>query len=184
MPGMPSKRVPPAVWEPIAERIASEYGVSRQAMLFHGVARMFFVPRAKFWRALRALPEGYSLSAIADITGHHHSSLISAFDSANSNLPPSAIKIQQRIIPNLVGKIFGTLAVISLTAQRRANQRVWLCRCKNCGGEIDLNTQALLQHSECPTCKRAKYSHRIEQPQHHHRVRGANKEGVNGPCQE
>lgn len=177
MPGMPSKRVPNAVWEPIAERIAAEHRVTRQAMLFHGVARMFFVPRAKFWRELKGLPAGYSLSAIAAITGHHYSTLISALESANSSIAPAAINIPRKKVSNLVGKIFGTLAVIAITDQRRANQRVWRCKCAVCGTTSEMLTNGLLRGTECPTCKRTRHAHRIDQATLH-ATRRRNKEGL------
>jgi hypothetical protein len=172
MVGKMSARVPADVWEPIADRIAAEFLVTRNGMLYHGQARQFFVPRAKFWRELRDLPERYSLTAIASISGHHHTTVMSAFESENASTPLAEIKRPHRKTAALVGKIFGTLVVVAMTAARAANNtRIWLCHCAVCKNNCEKSTAALGHGSECPACKRTKYRHRVERPQLHHKAR-------------
>lgn len=173
MVGKMSPRVPRSVWLPIADRLAGEYGITRDAMLYiGGRARLFYYPRVKFWRELRAMPANYSLTAIAAISGHDHTCILHAMKARKDVSAPLA-EITPREKPGcFVGRIFQSLTVVSLTGKRTPNNaRIWLCHCAVCQKDCEISTAGLSLGSECPTCKRAAYSHRIEQRHLHHKVR-------------
>lgn len=144
--------VPEAVWRPIADAIAAEHGVTTLNLLYGDRHREEFIPRAKFWRALRAHPGKYSYTAIADITGHDHTSVIYGIRSPTADLDfkavraaaslRDALRFRRREIANLAGQRFGMLVVIQRNGSAGRQGRLWLCEC-DCGGKRNVTTRDL-----------------------------------------
>jgi hypothetical protein len=137
--------VPKTVWLPIAERIADEHGVTVHQLRFEVGGQQFYVPRFKFWKALRALPDQYSLAAIGDVTGSDHTSVLSGLRSRTGLKDYGALmarinrRKRPRTLRDLSGERFGMLTVES-AACRPPNRslkpgRWWKCMC-DCGCEV------------------------------------------------
>ena len=76
------------------------------------------------------------------------------------NLATSISKLEN--MGDLTGKRFGYLEVLHLSTKstREAGQRIWTCKCHNCGKEIDM-IQCSLQRNRSCGCVRKKIASRI-----------------------
>lgn len=142
--------IPAPVWRPLAEAIAAEHGMTAAQILKRSTRRESVVPRFNFWKALRALPAGYTLQAIGNLTGHGHTAVSLGLRSPTANLK-AGTKRPRALAPRgplrtLVGERFGKLVVIAQASeppgQRKHRSRWWLCRC-DCGRDRVAQTDKL-----------------------------------------
>lgn len=135
-------QVPRRLWKALAAGIAAEHGMTVRAMLFEDRSFVFFIPRAKFWCALRSFKRRngkprYSLPAIAAVTGHHHTTILSAIKSLTIHRDyASVVASARREIKgrrDLTGQTFGKLTVTGRAPTPEGKDgRWWYCRC-SCG---------------------------------------------------
>jgi hypothetical protein len=144
--------VPRSVWMPIADRLAHDHGITVHQLRFEGRQQEFFIPRAKFWKALRALPAKYSLGAIGDVTGNDHTSVLSGLRSPSTLKDYDALMARvhhrkdHRPMRDLTGERFGMLVVEDKTSRPAGGSqkpaRWWTCLC-DCGCRIVTSTTKL-----------------------------------------
>lgn len=163
--------VPPQVWEPLAQAIAQEHGITVRQMLYGPSAYRFTIPRARFWRTLRAFERRgaprYSLPAIAAITGHNHTSVMHLISAGTADMDYSKYlvrheryeraaavaairaKVPAEAKPNKrrshVGIAYGEMVVLARAEGPTGETgRFWKCSC-SCGSITVQSTRSLVQ---------------------------------------
>lgn len=125
--------VPETVWKPLANGLAAAFGITGKELLWEGRGRRFAVPRQLFWRVLREMD--YSFPAIADITGHNHTTIINSLNSKALEhvFKPKTHAQRVAIKP---GDTFGFLTVMRRTEKpahrMKEKKSFYLCMCQ-CG---------------------------------------------------
>jgi hypothetical protein len=152
-----NRPVPPKVWGAIANVVAGMHKITKRQLLYGGHDYRFSIPRARFWRLLRSLTKAgrprYSLTAIADITGHDHTSVMHALKTGTADRDYSALMNDKfrRARRDLTGERFGHLTILGQApalAPGVRRLRRWKFRC-DCGTEGTATTSALAVKSVC-----------------------------------
>ena len=91
--------VPEELWKPLAFMICWAHRITIRQLLFGDPDLRFAIPRARFWTRLRR--KGYSLPAIAEISGHHHTTVLSGLRARTRRMRYEQLKRQNKELPVL-----------------------------------------------------------------------------------
>jgi hypothetical protein len=185
-------QVPREVWEPVAQAVAFVHGITVKQMLYEGRAYKYTIPRARFWYVLRSFIPRYTLTAIGNITGHDHSTVVTALQGGAYEARGLKIKEPKRLKTkhprahldydalvaaatrrrrDLTGEVHGYLTVLGPAPRPpgKTHYRWWLCRC-TCGQEVAVDSGSL-GHDSRQAC--GVNGHRFKNPNRVTRHKGA-----------